>query len=92
MEDKDGKEIVLGQEVLQLKTNKIPKGLIELVIMFDDKDIETFRPNSRGCEDVEKIKLGSEINPREVYIGKNLTPKIRTVLINLIRKYRHVFT
>lgn len=34
VEDNDGKETVLGQEVLQLKTNKIPKGLIELERMM----------------------------------------------------------
>lgn len=91
VEDKDGKGTVLGQEVLQLKTNKIPKGLIELERMFDDKDIASFKSNSGGCEDVEKINLGSESNPREVYIGKRLIPKIITVLINLLRKYKNVF-
>lgn len=49
--------------------------MIELERIFDDKDVVNFRPNSGGCEDIEKVNLGSESNPREVYIGKNLTPK-----------------
>lgn len=59
--------------------------------MFDNKDMTNFKSNTRSCEEVEKINLGSENNPREVYIGRKLTQKIRTALENLLRKYRHVF-
>ena len=34
----DGKEIVFGQEILQLKTNKLPKGLVMLESTFDNQD------------------------------------------------------
>lgn len=60
--------------------------------MFGNKDMTNFKPNTRSCEEVEKINLGSENNPREVFIGKKLTPKIRTALVNLLRKYKHVFS
>ena len=31
----DGKGTILGQEILQLKTNKVPKGLVVLESVFD---------------------------------------------------------
>lgn len=38
METGDGKETLFGNEVIQLKTNKIPKGLVVLERMFDNQD------------------------------------------------------
>lgn len=34
----DGKYIIFGREVVQLKTNKIPKGLAILETIFDNQD------------------------------------------------------
>ena len=34
----DGKQIVFGQEILQLKTNKLPKGSVMLDSTFDSQD------------------------------------------------------
>jgi len=38
VEMKNGNEIFFGSEVVQLKTNTIPKGLVVLEIMFDNVD------------------------------------------------------
>ena len=43
-------------------------------------------------EDIEEINLGIEIAPRKVYIGKKISPTIRRMLIELLRKYKHVFS
>ena len=32
----DGKETIFGQEIVQLKTNKVPKGLVVLESIFDN--------------------------------------------------------
>lgn len=34
----DGKETMFGQEILQLKINKVPKGLVVLESVFYSKD------------------------------------------------------
>lgn len=34
----DGKERIFGQDILQLKSNKVPKGLVVLENVFDDQD------------------------------------------------------
>lgn len=33
-----GKEIIFGQKILQLKTNKVPKGLVALESVFENQD------------------------------------------------------
>ena len=40
---------------------------------------------------LEEINLGTKETPKNVYIGRRLSPKIRHDLIGLLRKYRHAF-
>jgi len=91
VEEHDGKETLFGQEIVQLKTNKIPKGLIALEKVFDGHDQFKTKNIPIIQNDLEEINLGTQMAPRNVYIGRKHNPKIRSMLINLIRKYRHVF-
>jgi len=91
VEEHDGKETLFGQEVVQLKTNKIPKGLIALEKAFDGHDRYKKKDTPVIPSNLEEINLGTQTTPKNVYIGRNLDPKIRSKLINLLRKYRHVF-
>ena len=45
IETTNAKEIIFGQEIIQLKTNKVPKGLVVLENMFDNK--EKLKPRIR---------------------------------------------
>ena len=45
-------------------------------------------PNDK---DLEELNLGTRESPKNVYIGKQMSPRIRYDLISLLRKYRHVF-
>ena len=36
VEEKDGKEMLFGKETVQLKSDKIPKGLVALERIFDE--------------------------------------------------------
>ena len=36
--------------------------------------------------------MGTRESPKNVYIGRKMSPKIRHDLIGLLRKYRHVFS
>ena len=42
-------------------------------------------------EELEEVKLKTTKAPKNVYIGKKISPKIRRSIIDLLRKYRHVF-
>ena len=86
-----GKDTIFGKEVVQLKTNKIPKGLVALETIFDNQDRVQANTSKYDARDLEEINLGTKETPKKVYIGKKLSPKIRQNLIDLLRKYRHVF-
>ena len=44
-----------------------------------------------NTKDLEEVNLGTKETPKKLYIGKKLSPKIRQGLMDLLRKYRHVF-
>lgn len=87
----DGKQTVFVQEVVQLKTNKIPKGLVALERVFDGNEKEVMKQTPVRREDVEEINLGTELAPKKVYIGKKISPIIKKMFITLLIKYKHVF-
>ncbi|HEX4849368.1 MAG TPA: hypothetical protein VFV08_01115 [Puia sp.] len=87
----DGKETLVGKEIIQLKTNKIPRGLVALERVFDSRDKMVTRTSPTNKEDLEEINLGTSQAPQKVYIGKQLKPHIRSMLIALLKKYKHVF-
>lgn len=86
-----GKDTIFGQEVVQFKTTKIPRGLVVLETIFDNQDRSQIDTRKYNVKDLEEVNLGIEEIPKKVYIGKKLSPKIRQDLIGLLRKYRHVF-
>ena len=88
----DGKKIVLGQEILQLKTNKLSKRLVMLENAFDNQDRFISEVKDEKPEELEEVNLRTNETPKKVYIGKKISPKIRKSLISVLRKYRHVFT
>lgn len=91
VENVDGKDMVFGKEVVQLKTNKIPRGLVALERVFDGSDAPT-KTLIVEKDNLEEINLGTEHSPIKVYIGKKISPRVRDMLIALLRKYRHVFS
>ena len=87
----DGKETIFGQEVIQLKTNKVPKGLVVLENIFDNHDRTKGVVKDCKPQELEEVNLGTNEAPKKVYIGQNLSNKIKKTLIDLLRKFRHVF-
>lgn len=83
----DKKEIVFGNEVVQLKTNKIPKGLVALEWVFDGCDRLNTKVSPTNSVNLEEINLGTDNAPNKVYIGKRISPNIMQMIIDLLRKY-----
>ena len=76
---------------MQLKTNKIPTGLVVLETIFDSQDRSKVEDKGSNDKDLEEVNLGIRESPKNVYIRRKMSPKIRHDLISLLRKYRHVF-
>ena len=62
-----------------------------LEIVFDNQDKSQVDSSKYDAKYLEEVNLGTEKTHKKVYIGKKLSPKIRQDLIDLLRKYRHVF-
>lgn len=83
----DGKETIFGHAIMQLKNNKVPKGLIVLESIFDNQDRVKSGVNDPKPQEIEKINIGTDEAPRKVYIGQNLSAELRKTLIDFLRKY-----
>ena len=78
-------------EVLQLKDNIIPKGLIPLEELFDQDDVArklTLRPTEKG---VEKVNIGTAENPKMVKLSKSLSPKVKAEYVRLLSSFSDDF-
>jgi len=78
-------------DVLQLKDNFIPKGLIPLEEPFDQDDVArkpTLRPTEEG---VEEVNIGATKNPKMVKLSKSLSPKVKKEYIRLLSSFSDVF-
>ena len=86
-------EIQKSEEVpmIQLKCNKIPKGLVPLEQLFDRSD--TFQGTNKSSLDdqVEEVNIGSKDTLRIIKIGKACTPEEQSKIVTLVREYRDVF-
>ena len=77
VENIGGKDTIFGKEVVQLKTNKIPKGLVALETIFDNQDRAQVDTSKYDANNLEEVNLGTRETPKKVYIGKKLSSKIR---------------
>jgi hypothetical protein len=66
--------------------------LVALERVFYDLDRSNSKKIPTHKEDLEEINLGTKNTPKKVYIGKKMKPHVKTMLIALLREYRHVFT
>ncbi len=93
VENDDGKDDVqINQmDVLQLKNNIIPKGLIPLEELFDQDDVahkSTLQPTEKG---VEEVNVGTAANPKIVKLSKALPQRIKAKYISLLSSFADVF-
>ena len=78
-------------EVLQLKDNIIPRGIIPLEELFDQDDVvrkPTLVPTNKGVEDVN---LGTVDQPKLVKLSKTLSPKVKVKYVRLLSEFSDVF-
>lgn len=90
----------LGQEmtdgVIQLKGNKIPKGLVSLDCLFYHHD--TFKkekdeqiPTVQDAGGYERVNIGTKEDPKYVNLGKCCTPAEKERFISILLEYKDIF-
>jgi len=81
--DKDGQVIEATQvDILQLKNNNIPKGLIPLEDQFDRDDVArkpTLVPTKKG---VEYVNIGTADKSKMIKLSKSVSPEVQEKYIH----------
>jgi hypothetical protein len=78
----DYQNVIAGKEIIQLKNNCIPKGLVPLENIFDNNDVAKnpkVTPNEGEAED---CNIGTEKEPRLIKLSKTLTLKTKKGILN----------
>lgn len=78
--------------ILNLKTNSISKGMVALERIFDKDEHARERGKTLVVDgdDCELYNLGTQLEPREVRIGKVSTPEEKKQMVELFTKYKDV--
>ena len=80
------------KEIIQLKNNSFPKGLVPLEVLFDHNDVAKTPGVVPSDTEVEDLNIGITSDPKFIKISKNLPEKARMEYLALLKKYTKVFT
>ena len=61
-----------GKEIIQLKNNYIPKGLIPLEDLFDENDVARNPKVIPNNDEVEDYNIGTDVDPKIIKLSKAL--------------------
>ena len=78
--------------ILNLKTNTIPKGMVELECIFDHDESTLNRrmTQEKGIKECDSYNLGTDEEPRMVQIGKMCNPQEREAMLKLLTGHKDV--
>jgi hypothetical protein len=90
----ESKEIDKKQEdleILQLKDNVFPRGLVPLEELFDFNDVAKKPKIEPTGAEVEDCNIGTEQEPKMIKLSKSLPPAEKQKYINLFKEFIDVF-
>jgi len=79
-------------EILNLKINFLPKGLVPLEDLFDSNDVARKLKMEPLRLDIEECNIGMEEKPKLIKLSKALPPDEKVKYINLFKEFQDVFT
>ena len=82
---------IVDHEIIQLKNNCIPKGLVPLDKLFENNDVANNPGVEPSREDVEDINVVTKQEPRLVKISSKLSAEAKEKYLNLLKQYSNVF-
>ena len=81
-----------GKDIIQLKSNFIPRGLIPLENIFDQNDVAKYPKVKPVDNAIEDKNIGTKESPKIVKLSKNLPAKEKEEYVNLMKKYTDLFS
>ena len=85
------KDSLGGKDIVQLKSNHIPMGLIPLESLFDQNDVARDSKVDPGMDAIEDVDIGTKGDPKFVKLSKKLPTKEKEGYLNLMKKYMDLF-
>jgi hypothetical protein len=85
------KNKIAAHEIVQLSTNKIPKGLVPLERLFDSNDVAVKLQSAETESDVFKFNVASEKDPRHVNLASHLSHKQKEDYGKLLKEFSDIF-
>jgi hypothetical protein len=79
-------------DILHLKSNVLPRGLVPLEDLFDFIDVAKKPKIEASGQKVEDCNIGIEEEPRMVKLSKSLSPELKIKYIELFKQYSDVFS
>ena len=87
------KEIINDDsEILNLKNNFLPKGLVPLGALFDSNDVERKPKMEPLRADIEECNIGTEEKPKLIKISKALPLDEKLKYISLFKEFEDIFS
>jgi hypothetical protein len=77
--------------ILHLKSNVLPRGLVPLEDFFDFNDVAKKSKIEASGQEVEDCNIGTKEKPRMVKLSKSLPPEQKLKYIELFKEYSDVF-
>ena len=74
-----------GKDIIQLKSNSFPRGMVPLEDIFDSFDVAKRPKVAPRDDEVEECNIGPKIDPKVIKISKNLTKESREKYIKLMK-------
>jgi hypothetical protein len=84
-------EYEIEYDVLHLKSNVLPRGLVPLEDLFDFNDVAKKPKIEASGKEVEDCNIGTEEKPKMVKLSKSLPPEKKLKYIELFKEYVDVF-
>jgi hypothetical protein len=85
------KSKIAAHEIVQLSTNRIPKGLVPLERLFDNNDVVVKLQSGEKESDVFQYNVASEQDPKHVNLASHLSKKQKADYGELLREFADIF-
>jgi ribonuclease HI len=85
------KNKIAAHEIVQLSTNRIPKGLVPLERLFDNNDVAVKLQSAEKESEVFKYNVASEQDPRHVNLASHLSDKEKDDYGKLLKEFSDIF-
>jgi hypothetical protein len=79
------KNHIVDKDIMYLKNNSIPKGLVPLEKIFDNNDVARSPKITANDEDVKDYNIGTHEDPKIVNLSKTLIPEFKHRYISLMK-------